>query len=163
MGHIVNFDKEMRPFLQRRRSVQPVKPMPGNTPGDTDGYQIPFQEAGKSLAVQVVGTEQFIGISFRGQAYMADAPLVAKACEIINASSTSTIVANLQELRDFDAYFLGHLLTLLGTFAEGGRGTYLVLGSSGPCTARLKRLGIDQIIRSFPSTGDFYQEVGFQT
>ena len=166
IGHIVNYDKEMIPFIRRRgaaKTVKPVKPMQSADQDAPDGYRVPFYEIGKSLAVQVVATERFVGMSFRGRATMVDSMIVAKACEIINGATTSIIVGSLQELRDFDDYFIGHLLSLLGTFSEAGRTPYLVIGSSGPCTEKLKRFGIPQLIRCFPSHSEFYEEIGFES
>ncbi len=162
MGHITKFDKELRPFVRRRSPTQAVKPMQGSGAEGPEGYRIPFSETGKALVVQVVATKQFVGISFRGHGTQIDSVIMGKACEAINASSSSTIVASMQELKDFDDYFIGHLLTLFGTFKEGNRVPYLVTGSSGPCMEKLHRLGIDRIIRSFPSHTEFYEEIGFR-
>ena len=163
VAHIANFDMEMKPFFRKRGNVQPIKHISASKQDGSEGYSIPFSETGKSMAVQVVATDQFVGISFRGRATMNDSSIMAKACEIINSASVNIIVANLGELRDFDEYFIGHLLSLFGTFNEGNRSTYLVTGSEGACVEKIRKMGVDQIVRCFPSTSDFYHEVGFKT
>ncbi|MEI6986285.1 MAG: hemerythrin family protein [Rhodospirillaceae bacterium] len=162
VGHVSTYDMKMKPYFTRRARGQAIIPMEDSEEAVAPQYRVLFREVGTSLGVQVVETECFIGLSFIGHAIMDDSRIMAKACELINGSTSASVVVCMRDLTDFDEYFIGHLLVLLGTLAEGGRGVFMVIGSGGPSTAKLKRLGVDRIIHSFPSNDDFYREVGFR-
>ena len=163
VGHICKYDREMIPCIRKRVAALSVRPKKPINDGVDQGWSIPFYETGNAMAVQVVETDRFVGISFRGRATIDDSHIAAKACELVNALTFSSIVVNVTDVRDFDDYFIGHILILLGTFKEGGRDTSMVIGSRGPCFEKLMRLGVDKVQRCFPSTSEFYEEVGFHT
>ncbi|MEI8393338.1 MAG: hemerythrin family protein [Rhodospirillaceae bacterium] len=162
INHIAKHDKAMAPYFKNFYHPQSIRPMIKTDGSPGHGYSVLLNQMGSMLGVRVVITNEFAGISFKGTSSPTDSAILAKGCEIINSSLSAVIVACFEEMEEFDEQFIGHLLILLGTFIEDGRNVYMITGTEGLCASQLRRLEIDKIIKSFHTSEEFYQEVGFK-
>ena len=132
---------------------------PTRLPTSSEAHEV-FISA-KFFTAKVVDCDIFVGLSFVGRLLYDDALMIKKAFyKAYSIEKPVMIVINLSNVSEFDEGFLGLLLQYNGMVAARGRYVACVIGT-GMIAQRLESLGLSKVLKTYPTTSDFYTEVGY--
>ena len=115
----------------------------------------------KLFTAKVIDCDIFVGLSFMGRLLYGDAPMIKKAFyKAYSIDKPVMIAINLSDVSEFDEGFLGLLLQFNGMVAARGRYIVLIIGAA-KVARRFESLGLGKVLKTYPTTSDFYTEVGY--